>query len=61
MQIKVQTCWSGHTFKFRALVCGGLLVSSADGKWTRAAASEMLDLVTMHINVERSNVRFIHV
>ena len=60
MRIKVQTCWTGHAFCFRALVCGGLRVPSPDGVWTRRIASEMLDLLEVH-GFDRSKVRFNHV
>lgn len=59
MNVKMQVCWGGGSkFYFRALVCGGLRVPSEDGVWTRAAASEMLDLLEVH-GYNRSNVRFV--
>ncbi len=60
MKIKVQSCWTGHGYCFRALVCGGLRVSSESGKWTRRTAIEMLDVLEVH-GYKRSKVRFVHV
>ncbi len=60
MKIKVQTCWTGHKFCFRALVCGGLIVQSEDGIWTKEIASQMLDILQIH-GYKRENVRFNHV
>lgn len=60
MRIKVQKCWTGHKFCFRALVCGGLRVPSDDGVWTRADAGKMLDVLEVH-GFERRKIRFVHV
>lgn len=62
MNIKVQTCYCGNDkFVFRALVCGGLRIRTETGVWDRRAASEMLDLLEIELNVDRRNIRFIHV
>ena len=60
MKIKIQTCWTGHSFCFRALVCGGLRVPSETGHWTRKTASEMLDILEVH-GFDRRKIRFTHV
>lgn len=60
MIVKVQTCWNGHGFLFRALVCGGLLIRSDDGKWSRRTATAMLDLLEIE-GFDRSRIRFRHV
>lgn len=57
MKIKIQTCWTGHKFCFRALVCGGLRVPSEDGEWNRKTAKEMLDVLEIH-GYNRKNIRF---
>lgn len=61
MQVRIQTCWNGHTFRFRALVCGGLSIPAGDDPvWTRKVASEMLDVLEVH-GFERRKIRFVHV
>lgn len=60
MRIKVQFCWKGGDhYVFRALICGGLLVRA--DKWSRAVATEMLDLIAIETGLDRSSIRFIHV
>lgn len=61
MKIKVQTCWCGSYFVFRALICGGLRIKSESGKWNRKSATEMLDLLETELSVDRRNIRFVHV
>lgn len=62
MRVRVQLCWSGHadSFVFRALIGGGLLVRSESGKWSRAVAREMLDILEAE-GFERHKIRFVHV
>jgi len=60
MTVKIQRCWcGGDTFKFRALICGGLLVMGE--VWTRQVASAMLDLIEVETGWDRKNIRFDHV
>ncbi len=61
MKIKIQRCWhGGEKFSYRALICGGLLVYTND-EWNRTIASQMLDLIALHIpGKDRKNIRFIH-
>lgn len=61
MKIKVQTCWTGNGFCFRALICGGLRIRSEDGIWRRSDATRMLDLLEAEGFCERSKIRFHHV
>lgn len=60
MKIKVQTCWNGHGFVFRALVCGGIRIPSEDGIWRRSDATLMLNVLEAE-GFERSKIRFNHV
>lgn len=60
MKVKIQHCWcGGDTFKFRALICGGLLVRA--DVWNRKVASAMLDLIEVETGWNRKNIRFEHV
>jgi len=61
MKVKVQTCWNGRHFLFRALICGGLRIRSDSGKWDRKTASEMLNLLEIELAVDRRTIRFIHI
>lgn len=63
MKIKVQMCRvGGEKFCARALICGGLRVSTPDGVWTRKVATEMLDLLSEVLpDIDRKSIRFIHV
>lgn len=59
MKIKVQHCWNGKHFFFRALVCGGIRVRGE--KWSRKVASEMLDVLGVELpSVDRKSIRFVH-
>lgn len=60
MKITIQTCWNGHRLMFRALVCGGVLLTTEDGKWRRSDATRMLDLLEMN-GLDRRKIRFVHV
>jgi hypothetical protein len=59
MRIPVQTCWTGHAFCFRALICGGLRIPSSDGVWRRADATRLLDLLEAE-GFDRRKIRFTH-
>lgn len=60
MKIKIQTCWTGHGYCFRALIGGGIRIRSEDGHWTRKDAIEMRQ--TLEANgIKARRFRFVHV
>ena len=64
MKVKVQTCWNGRTFLFRALIAGGKRVhlgAGDDPKWNRKVATEMLDLIEADTGLDRTKIRFVHI
>jgi hypothetical protein len=64
MIVRVQLCkrYPLQGLFFRALCCGGVLISTKDGNWTRKKARAMLDALGHQMpNVRRSNIRFKHV
>lgn len=62
MRVTIQRCWHGSDkYSYRALICGGLHIYT-DREWCRSVATEMLDLICMHVpTVNRSSIRFNHV
>lgn len=62
MKVKIQTCWNGHYFLFRALIAGGLRVPAGDNaSWNRKIAREMLNLIETETGLDRRKIRFVHV
>ena len=60
MKIKIQTCWNGHHFYFRALIGGGIRVRSDDGQWTIEDAIEMRKALEAN-GIYAKRYRFVHV
>ena len=63
MKVKIQHCrGGGDKYYFRALICGGLLISVRDGEyWSRSVAKRMLDLIAIETGARRASIRFVHV
>ena len=62
MKVRIQVCTkyaSDQDLFFRALICGGVLIRTKSGIWSRKDARAMLNALCYEMpNVKRSSIRF---
>lgn len=62
MVVRVERCWGGgDKYYFRLTMPNGSRECISGEKWTRAVASEALDLLEGVYHLPRRNIRFYHV